>query len=106
MAREPDAVEQQAKPSELLYLTTDPRETPLVLPPWSRDDPELSQMIDEGHARRRQARRREDRRCSPTPSGYPTMDELRAAYERARDFFASAQPVEPRTLVVNRDLEG
>lgn len=82
---------QTANPSELLYLTTDPGETPLVLPPWTRDDPELAEMIDEGHARRREARHREARRCSPTPSGYPTADELRDVYERAREYFGNAQ---------------
>lgn len=66
--REPDAVEQQFKPSELLYLTTDPRETPLALPPWTRDDPELAKMIDEGHARRRKP----DMRCSLTPPAIPS----------------------------------
>ncbi len=79
---EPDAAEQQIKPSELLYLTTDPRETPLALPPWTRDDPEMAKMIDEGHARRREARHREDRRCSPTPSGYPTVVECSEAASR------------------------
>lgn len=67
-AREPDAVEQRFKPSELLYLTIDPRETPLALPPWARDDPELAKMIDEGHARRRKP----DTRCSLTPVTKPS----------------------------------
>lgn len=37
---------------ELLYLTTDPLETPLVVPTWARDIPELAAAIDEGHRRR------------------------------------------------------
>lgn len=35
-------------PSELLYLTSDPHEVPLVLPPWARDVPELAELIDRG----------------------------------------------------------
>jgi hypothetical protein len=65
---------QAVKPSELLYFTTDPGETPLVLPPWTRDDPVLAELIDEGHERRRRARHREDRRCSPTPFGYAASE--------------------------------
>jgi hypothetical protein len=40
--------------SELLYLTTDPGETPLVMPTWARSVPELAAAIDEGHRRRAQ----------------------------------------------------
>lgn len=38
--------------NELLYLTTDPAETPLVMPPNARDLPGLGDLIDEGHRRR------------------------------------------------------
>jgi hypothetical protein len=89
---------QVVKPCELLYFTTDPHETPLVLPPWARDIPELAKMIDEGHARRR----RPDTRCSPTPDVSP----IREARERllARlGYIENPQPVEPRAEVVNRD---
>lgn len=44
------------RPSELLYGTTDPRETPLVIPGWARDiAPEIGKAIDDGHALRREA---------------------------------------------------
>lgn len=37
---------------ELLYLTTDPMEIPLVMPTWARSVPELAEKIDEGLKRR------------------------------------------------------
>lgn len=37
---------------ELLYLTTDPAEVPLVMPTWVRQLPVLAELIDEGHRRR------------------------------------------------------
>lgn len=40
------------KMPELLYLTTDPLEIPLVMPLWARQIPELALMIDEGLRRR------------------------------------------------------
>lgn len=41
--------------SELLYGTTDPRETPLIMPAWARQVPELAKQIDSGYAMRRAA---------------------------------------------------
>lgn len=35
--------------SELLYLTSDPNETPLVMPTWAREIPDLAAKIDAGH---------------------------------------------------------
>lgn len=36
-------------PSELLYLTSDPNETPLVMPAWARSVPDLAAKIDAGY---------------------------------------------------------
>ena len=41
--------------SELLYGTTDPHETPLVMPARPRQVPELAKQIDDGYALRRAA---------------------------------------------------
>jgi hypothetical protein len=35
--------------SELLYLTSDPNENPLVMPTWARDIPALAEKIDAGY---------------------------------------------------------
>ena len=35
--------------SELLYLTSDPNETPLVMPTWTHNVPDLAAKIDAGY---------------------------------------------------------
>lgn len=35
--------------SELLYLTSDPNETPLVMPTWAREVTDLAAKIDAGY---------------------------------------------------------
>jgi hypothetical protein len=42
----------EIRDSELLYRTTDPAETPLVMPTWARAVPELAALIDAGLQRR------------------------------------------------------
>lgn len=63
------------KPSELLYQTSDPCETPLVMPTWARKVPILAAKIDAGYELHRRgheiAAERGITTCCPVSHAWP-----------------------------------